>query len=910
MSDITKNNSQISEVSLGDTINDWRTLTNDQIIAKLNLLTVYGISGGIGLDVIAGYLGGGSGGTYDISISDTISKGITIDGNLLVTGSVSFSSAGEVSFPNGLVNVNGDDTPVAGSATAGIVVGSYTGPNFNSGISAPFFLNVGGSWFTNQDLKLIGGGTLANSANQRILFGETNGKTLSFSQTATDLVIGNDHTYDTVPVGTTLAGQIARIRSSDGRVDILKGVNKRRVSGISHTFSFGKVVRATDVDPTGFTLAIASGGATHAEVVGMISRINGDSDFEVTFNGEVEGIFSTVAGADLSVGCPYFLSAATPKGNITPTEPNTPGHVSKPVLIGLSADRGLFVNYRGQEVTSFASSGGGAGGTFSGRSIRMASPSGFAVGDLIAMNDAGTYIKLNAANTGDQHRSRVVGLIVNPSELLLYGVTEPTDTFDIDTHITGQPSDDPLFFIDSRDGQLSRSGGTNISATPTALRIGASSQIFYFNTRSGQGYNTPSLDALASVSRDITAFTAAIVKGGVSGSSVGGGGYASSERSTGTKNFLLNGGFDIWQRGIGVSSIHTGTADTYFADRWYKNKRVGLPVGKDLSVIERGVFGEGQTIVSGNPKYYARVRANFSPGAGQTGVCGGDFISYNNVIEDANTLAGQPAVLSFYARGATGITGMLAVEYTQYWQGTTGGTSSNQILPLIYLDGVYEWTRYALNFSPKIGPIGSGLIDSDVSWAEISILPYRFTGITGSTGAADVLYTGEVSLAKVQMEPGYKVSDPSPVDINLEHAKCNRFYQTSYTTSDYIGKATMSSISTPDQSTPTINMISGSSSTIVRVPIEMRKIPTVVVYSPEGTKNMAFNVSAGRNLNLTASSTGYNGAIRSWDSTARVVATSTATKGFRFNSLFGWVFGDIISFHYVLNSEFNTGVIE
>jgi hypothetical protein len=184
MSDITKNNSQISEVSLGDTINDWRTLTNDQIIAKLNLLTVYGISGGIGLDVIAGYLGGGSGGTYDISISDTISKGITIDGNLLVTGSVSFSSAGEVSFPNGLVNVNGDDTPVAGSATAGIVVGSYTGPNFNSGISAPFFLNVGGSWFTNQDLKLIGGGTLANSANQRILFGETNGKTLSFSQTA------------------------------------------------------------------------------------------------------------------------------------------------------------------------------------------------------------------------------------------------------------------------------------------------------------------------------------------------------------------------------------------------------------------------------------------------------------------------------------------------------------------------------------------------------------------------------------------------------------------------------------------------------------------------------------------------------------------------------------------------------
>jgi len=906
MSDITNNNSQISEVSLGDTINDWRTLTNDQIIAKLNLLNVYGISGGIGLDVVAGYLGGGSGGTYDMQISDTIAKGITIGGNLVVTGSVSFSSAGEVSFPNGLVNVNGDDTPVAGAATAGIVVGSYTGPDFNTGTTAPFLLNLGGSWFTNQDLKLIGGGTLADSSIQKIFLGEANGKTLSFSQTATDLVIGNDHTYDTVPVGTTLAGQIARIRSSDGRVDILKGVNKRRVSGISHTFSFGKVVRATDVDPTGFTLAIASGGATHAEVVGMISRVNGNSDFEVTFNGEVEGDFSTVAGTALSVGCPYFLSAATPKGNITTTEPNTPGHVSKPVLVGLSADRGLFVNYRGQEVTSFASGGGGGGGaTASGRSIRMAL-NGFAVGDLIGMNDAGTYIKLNTTNSGDQNKSRVLGLVVNPTELLLYGLTETTDTFDVNTHILGS-GDDPLFFLDSRDGQLSRIA-TNISATPMALRIGASSQIFYFNGRPGQGYDIPSLDALASLSRDANAFTSAIVAGGVSGSSVGGGGYVSSVRSTGNITTLVNGGFDIWQRGIGVSSIHTGTADTYFADRWYRNRyfKSGASAASSAE-IERVQFNEGQTNVAGNPKYYARLRQNVAVSSGESA---GDYVAWNNVIEDANTLAGQPAVLSFYARGTTGSTGMLAVEYTQYWQGTTGGTSSNQILPLIYLDGVYDWTRFALNFSPEIGPTGSGLIDSDVSWAEISILPYRFRGITGSTGGADVLYTGEVSLAKVQMEPGYKVSDPSQVDIKLEHDRCKRFYQTSYTTSDYIGKETMSSRTTPDASTPTINMISGSSSTLVRVPIEMRKIPTVVVYSPGGTINMAFNVSAGKNLNISAGTKGYNDVSRSWDATASVNGISSSTLGFRFNSLFGWVFGDILSFHYVLNSEFNTGVIE
>jgi len=169
MSDITKNDSQISEVSLGDTINDWRTLTNDQIIAKLNLMRVYDINGGTGLSVTGGFAGGGSGGTYEMEISDTIGKGITIGGDLVVTGNVSFSTAGEVSFPNGLVNVNGDDSPVAGYATGGIVVGSYTGPDFNTGTTAPFLLNLGGAWFTNQDLKMIGGGTLANASMQQIL---------------------------------------------------------------------------------------------------------------------------------------------------------------------------------------------------------------------------------------------------------------------------------------------------------------------------------------------------------------------------------------------------------------------------------------------------------------------------------------------------------------------------------------------------------------------------------------------------------------------------------------------------------------------------------------------------------------------------------------------------------------------
>jgi hypothetical protein len=73
---------------------------------------------------------------------------------------------------------------------------------------------------------------------------------------------------------------------------------------------------------------------------------------------------------------------------------------------------------------------------------------------------------------------------------------------------------------------------------------------------------------------------------------------------------------------------------------------------------------------------------------------------------------------------------------------------------------------------------------------------------------------------------------------------------------------------------------------------------------------MAFNLSAGRELDKTSGTKGYNNQARSWESRASVFGTSSSTTGFGFNSLFGWVFGDVVAFHYVLNSEFNTGVNE
>jgi len=906
MADITGNTGQIALVSLGDTINDWRNLTNDQIIAKLNLLKVYDIGAGVGLDVTGGVAGGGVGGTYAMQVSDTISKGITVGGDLVVTGSVSFSSAGEVSFPNGLVNVNGDDSPVSGSATAGMVVGSFTGPNFNSGTTAPFFLNVGGSWFTNQDLKLIGGGTLANASIQKIMFGETNGKTLSFKQTATDLIVGNEHKLDAIPVGTTLAGEIIRIRSSDGRVDILKGVNKRRVSGISHGFSFGKVVRASSNDTTGYTLAIASGGSTFAEAVGMISRVNGDSDFEVTFNGEVEGSFTSVndTSAALSVGCPYFISP-TNLGNITTIEPSTDGHISKPVLVGLSGDRGLFVNYRGQEINTVASGGGGGGGSTGDPSSvrRTIASSGFTIGQIVSQNEEGVYELLSPVN-----KSRMIGIVVRQvsggHELLLYGMSNDNDEFRVATNTFWSGTDTLLYPIADGTGIgfLTDLVPADGSFSPIALKMG--NHILFFNSRFGQGYSTPSSDAFNNTSRSEAAYTAAIVAGGGSGDTVGGGGYAQTTTGANTTNILINGGFDIWQRGIGTVA-HTGTADTYFADRWIRTKQIGVCGASASMSIARVSFANGQSEVLGNPKYYVTLKVGVTGGTGTTL---GDNVRFSNIIENANSYSGTPVAFSFYAKGTVGVTGFIAVEYAQHWSGSSVGDISTQRLDLVYLDGTDNWTRYVVPFTPVKLP-GSMSTSDKTSYSRLSFTPYRFNGLTGSTGSADVSYSSPFNIAQCKLETGFKVTNPIKIDREEEYKRAKRFYQTSYDLDISIGTNTLKfADGGANESSPTF-MMNQIGNVRYKLPVTMRTTPTKITnWSPSASISTAFNVNAGLDLRLTSGTKGYNNVTREGKAGSRVISSSATPSGIDIFIPDGFVPLDTVTVHFAADAEFNTGV--
>jgi len=78
---------------------------------------------------------------------------------------------------------------------------------------------------------------------------------------------------------------------------------------------------------------------TNAEVVGLVVWVGSD---EFVF--QTSGIVTGLSG--MTPGAVYYLATVS-AGGMTPTEPTTPGNVSKPVLIALSATVGLLLSMRG-----------------------------------------------------------------------------------------------------------------------------------------------------------------------------------------------------------------------------------------------------------------------------------------------------------------------------------------------------------------------------------------------------------------------------------------------------------------------------------------------------------------------------------------------------------------------------------
>lgn len=142
------------------------------------------------------------------------------------------------------------------------------------------------------------------------------------------------------------------------------------------------------VDSTGLAQRAIANDECTAEAIGVVVGFTG-SNAQVAVSGKISGSalvekFLGITGATLQKGAVYFLSAGV-SGSGTTLEPNPIQNVSKPVLIGITADAGIILPYRGfMGVTS---------GGFSGSNSFFFGGSGGYTGELItSINGPDSYL--------------------------------------------------------------------------------------------------------------------------------------------------------------------------------------------------------------------------------------------------------------------------------------------------------------------------------------------------------------------------------------------------------------------------------------------------------------------------------------------------------------------------------------
>ena len=275
-----------------------------------------------------------------------------------------------------------------------------------------------------------------------------------------------------------------------------------------------------------------------------------------------------------------------------------------------------------------------------------------------------------------------------------------------------------------------------------------------------------------------------------------------NDRSAG-KNLIINGGFDIWQRG--TSSASSGV---YLADRWYQIAAGTTTHARDTDVP------------TGVPVQYS---TSWTTGAGSS------YGQYYHMIEQdqVKALRGQTLTASFYIKtSGTSYSGnlILRIDYNTtsdaYAAGSWVGLSDNAFTG----SSVTSWTRKTNTFTVPSNAVG-----------------IRFTLIPDTVQASGVV----VKMTAAQLEAGSVVTSFSKAGGTLqgELAACQRYYyRTGGVQFGHLG----------------IIATAASSTTLYgewQLPVQMRAVPTTLDFSGIG-----WIVAWGGGVGAISNATIFNGA--------------------------------------------------
>ncbi len=253
----------------------------------------------------------------------------------------------------------------------------------------------------------------------------------------------------------------------------------------------------------------------------------------------------------------------------------------------------------------------------------------------------------------------------------------------------------------------------------------------------------------------------------------------------GYKNKIINGNFDIWQRGISRNRNSAGeNTATYLADKWAHSSTTEELGGTPAQVnISRGAFTIGQTEVLGNPRYFWRI-TNSTQG---TDLGAPSYDCVQQGIEDARTLAGKDYTCSFYARSS--IAGKVLGYRTSQFFGIVEDENDETLVDTGAVTLTNDWQKFT--FSGTFPSVTGATIDQDISAITVAFFFQKSTGLGWEDDTAFAWGgTGTVDIAQVQLEEGSVTTPFEFRPIGVEQELCERYYEQSYANGTVPGTAT------------------------------------------------------------------------------------------------------------------------
>ena len=280
-----------------------------------------------------------------------------------------------------------------------------------------------------------------------------------------------------------------------------------------------------------------------------------------------------------------------------------------------------------------------------------------------------------------------------------------------------------------------------------------------------------------------------------------------------SKNALINGNFDLWQRG---TTITTSSGGAYVADRW-RHELFGA--GGSLTV-SRQDFTLGQADVPGEPRHYYRANQTAAPATGSRPI--------EQRIEGVRSFAGQKITASFYAKADAAQ--QFEIEAAQNFG--SGGLASAEVALAQNLSLTTSWQPYVATFDLAL------IAGKTIAWYD-DYLGIRLNATVGTNAT----YT--LDIARFQVEPGEGATPFDQRQPGEEYTLAARYYAKSYR------------LEVPPGTIPDLNGVAqyvvqnagiNWNAVSIFLPVKMRVIPTLVYYNPHAAN------ANWRNVNKTADS--------------------------------------------------------